>query len=126
VCVVRFCTVAPESHGADGGPAKSSQVSGLQCHARPAHGAALASGVRLRGLQHPQPECTRELSDGLLCQRSRDRASLAQRYARRTAVPTQSAPYGSEGEDGGVLLLRGPRGAPALGAVVRAVSCADG
>ena len=59
---------------------------------RPAHGAALASGVRLRGLQRPQPDCTRELSNGLLCQRPRDRAGLAQRHARRTAMQTQSAP----------------------------------
>jgi predicted aminopeptidase len=58
----------------------------------PAHSAALASSVRLRGLQRPQPDCTREFSNGLLCQRPRDRAGLAQRHARRTAVQTQSAP----------------------------------
>ena len=61
----------------------------------PAHGAALASGVRLRGLQRLQPEYSRELNDGndgLLCQRPRDRAGLAQRHARHTALQTQSAP----------------------------------
>jgi len=58
----------------------------------PAHGSALASGARLRGLQCPQPEVKRELSIGLLCQRPRDCAGLAQRHARRTATQTQSAP----------------------------------
>jgi len=58
----------------------------------PAYGASLASGVRLRGLQCPQPDGKRELSNGLLCQRPMDRAGLAQRHARRSAVQTQSAP----------------------------------
>ena len=48
-------------------------------HMSPPHGAALASGLRLRGLQRPQPQCTRELSDG------------PQRHSL-TSVQAQSAP----------------------------------
>ncbi len=44
VCVVRFCTVAPESHGADGGPARSSQVYGPTRARRTARRSRAASG----------------------------------------------------------------------------------